>query len=92
MLSDPGLLFDSERRVDPEAAKVLARLLSGDAGDQAVWREHFGLSGPGAAHTLVAGAPLLALGYQRFMPALAALKVEVAPGGDLTLARSFRRG
>lgn len=81
VLSDLGLLFDDERRADPEAAKVLARLLSGDAGDQAVWREHFGLGAPGTSHTLVAGAPLLALGYQRFLPALRALKVEVAPGG-----------
>jgi uncharacterized protein YfaA (DUF2138 family) len=81
VLSDPGLLFDNERQADPEAAKVLARLLSGSAGDQAVWRDHFGLGAPGASHTLVAGAPLLALGYQRFLPALKALKVEVAPGG-----------
>jgi uncharacterized protein YfaA (DUF2138 family) len=81
VLSDPGLLFDNERRPDPEASRVLAKLLSGDDGDQSLWRQHFGLAAAGNSHTLVAGGPLLALGYHRFMPALQALRVEVAPGG-----------
>ncbi|MEK8030017.1 DUF2138 family protein [Ideonella sp. DXS29W] len=81
VLSDPGLLFDNERRADPEAAKVLAQLLSGDEGEQGVWHRHFGLGAPGAQHSLVASGPLLALGYHRFMPSLQALRVEVAPGG-----------
>lgn len=81
VLSDPGLLFDNARQPDPEAAKVLAKLLSGDEGDQGLWRGHFGLGAAGNGHTLVAGGSLLALGYHRFMPALQALRVEVAPGG-----------
>jgi len=89
VLSDPGLLFDNERQPDPEAAKVVASLLSGDEGEQGLWRRQFGLPAPGANHTLVAGGPLLALGYHRFMPALQALRVDVAPGG--ASLRSFVR-
>ncbi len=82
VLSDPGLLFDDERKPDRKAATVLGALLSGDAGDQALWRRHFGLAEPaGTAHTLVAGGDLLALGYQQFFPALQALRVDVTPGG-----------
>lgn len=81
VFSDPGLLFDSQRQPDPDSSKVLAQLLSGDEADQGLWRRHFGLGAPGTGHTLVAGGPLLALGYHRFMPALQALRVEVAPGG-----------
>lgn len=82
VLSDPGLLFDNERKPDRDAAAVLGSLLSGDAKDQGLWRHHFALAdAPGAAHTLVAGGELLALGYQQFFPALQALRVDVAPGG-----------
>ncbi|WP_374568951.1 DUF2138 family protein [Ideonella sp.] len=89
VLSDPGLLFDNERQPDPEATKVLASLLSADEGEQGLWRRQFGLPAPGTNHTLVAGGPLLALGYHRFMPALQALRVDVAPGG--ASLRSFVR-
>jgi uncharacterized protein YfaA (DUF2138 family) len=89
VLSDPGLLFDNERQPDRPATTVLAGLLSGDEGDQGLWRRHFGLPAPGTGHTLVAGGPLLALGYHRFMPALQALRVDVAPGG--ASLRSFVR-
>ncbi len=82
VLSDPGLLFDGERKADGEAAKVLGQLLSGDTGDQALWRRHFGLAdAAGKAHTLVVGGELLALGYQQFLPALQGLRLDVAPGG-----------
>ena len=82
VLSDPGLLFDSQRQPDPDSSKVLAQLLSGEEAEQGLWRRHFGLGAPGSGHALVAGGPLLALGYHRFMPALQALRVEVAPGGE----------
>jgi len=91
VLSDPGLLFDNERQPDPEAAKVVAGLLSGDEAEQGLWRRQFGLPTPGANHTLVAGGPLLALGYHRFMPALQALRIDVAPGGA-SLHSWVRRG
>ncbi|PTT80892.1 hypothetical protein DBR42_18805, partial [Pelomonas sp. HMWF004] len=82
VLSDPGLLFDNERKPDRAASAVLGSLLSGDARDQGLWRRHFALpEQPSPAHTLVAGGDLLALGYQQFFPALQALRVDVAPGG-----------
>ncbi|WP_395699475.1 DUF2138 family protein [Aquabacterium sp.] len=90
VLSDPGLLFDSARQPDAQAAQVLDQLLSGDSGAQALWRQHVGLSGtPGPAHTLVAGGPMLSFGYQHFFPSLQALRVEVTPGGQSL--RSFVR-
>lgn len=81
VLSDPGLLFDAQRKADPEAARVVGALLSGDAGDQAIYRRHFGLGRAPAGHTLVAGGRLLSFGYQHFFPGLQALRLDLAPGG-----------
>jgi uncharacterized protein YfaA (DUF2138 family) len=90
VLSDPGLLFDNERKADTAAVKVLDGLLSGDSGTQGLWRQHFGLTGaPAAHHSLVAGAGMLSFGYQQFFPSLQALRVEVDAGGQQL--RSFVR-
>lgn len=84
VLSDPGLLFDSERKVDAKSRDTVAALLSADAKAQAVYRRDFGLAEGGSAgngHTLVADARLMSFGYQHFFPGLKALRFDLAPGG-----------
>lgn len=81
VLNDPGLLFDDNRQLDPEAAKTVAALLSPRAADQGLYRRHFGLGAPGTDHVLLADSSLLSLGYRDFFPGLQALQVDVAPGG-----------
>lgn len=75
VLSDPGLLFDADRRADPNAARVVAALLEG--GGSSPLRQAFGLAAPTRGHTLVAGARLLAFGYQHFFPSLQALRFDL---------------
>ena len=82
VLSDPGLLFDGERHVDKRSHDVVAALLSGDAGDQAVFRKSLGLGAAGAGSTLVADMHLLSLGYQHFFPGLRAMRIDVGAGGS----------
>ena len=81
VLNDPGLLFDDNRQLDPEAAKTVAALLSPRAADRGLYRRHFGLGAPGADHVLLADSSLLSLGYRDFFPGLQALQLDVAPGG-----------
>jgi uncharacterized protein YfaA (DUF2138 family) len=81
VLSDPGLLFDSERQVDTRSRDTVAALLSADAKTQAVYRRDFGLGEAGNGHTLVADARLMSFGYQHFFPGLKALRFDLAPGG-----------
>ncbi len=83
VLNDPGLLFDDNRQVDPEAAKTIAALLSPRAADQGLYRRRFGLGAPGADHVLLADSSLLSLGYRDFFPGVQALQLDVAPGGAL---------
>lgn len=82
VLSDPGLLFDDAREADSESQKVIASLLSGDGESQSVYRREFGLGKPGEGHTLLADGQLLSLGYQRFMPGVRALRMDLSPGGN----------
>jgi uncharacterized protein YfaA (DUF2138 family) len=85
VLSDPGLLFNEEREVDPTARKVLADLLSGDRSQQAVLARGQGLSAdeatPTTGHVLVADARWWSLGYGSFFPGLKALRLHLASGG-----------
>jgi uncharacterized protein YfaA (DUF2138 family) len=81
ILSDPGLLFDSNRQVDRDSAKAIGALLSPNAAEQALYRRHFGLGAPGNDHVLVADSSLLSFGYRHFFPGLQALQLDVAPGG-----------
>lgn len=84
VLSDPGLLFDDDRRADDAARTVIARLLSGDAKEQGVYRQALGLGAAGTGHTLVADARMLSFGYQHFFPGVQALRIDVrANGGSL---------
>lgn len=92
VLSDPGLLFDAERKVDAGSRDTVAALLSADAKAQAVYRRGFGLAEGGSAgngHTLVADARLMSFGYQHFFPGLKALRFDLAPGGAV-LATQLR--
>jgi uncharacterized protein YfaA (DUF2138 family) len=81
VLSDPGLLFDSARKVDNASREVIAQLLSSDKAAQSVYRRNFGLGEPGAGHTVVADARLLSFGYQNFFPGLKALRFDFDAGG-----------
>lgn len=86
VLSDPGILFDAQRQSDPQAVRILSKLLSAELTDQAVLRRNFGLPEPGERHTLVADARLLSFGYRDFFPSLQAMRLDLAPGGkDLDL-------
>jgi len=87
VLSDPGLLFDANRQVDRDSARTIAALLSPDAKEQGVYRQHFGLGAPGADHVLLADSNLLSLGYRQFFPGLQALQLDVAPGGAAVRTR-----
>ena len=81
VLSDPGLLFDDQRNADRASAKTIAKLLSGDTEDQALYRRFFGIGAPGSEHVLVADSKLLSFGYRHFFPGLRALQLDVPPGG-----------
>ena len=81
ILSDPGLLYDEQRGVDRDSAKTVAALLSSDAKQQGVYRQHFGLGAPDGNHVLLADSSLLAFGYRHFFPGLRALQLDVSPGG-----------
>ncbi len=87
VLSDPGLLFGDARKADPRSAKVVAQLLSGDAGEQGAYRRALGLGAPGTWHQLVAHARLLSFGYQHFFSGLQALRLDIAPGGGAVQTR-----
>ncbi len=81
VLSDPGLVFDGERNPDPRSSDVLAKLLSGDAKEQAVLAATFGLPAQGSGHALVVDARLASQGYQHFFPGLKAVRMDVSDGG-----------
>lgn len=87
VLSDPGLLFDAQRKVDAKAAAVVGELLSGDRDEQALYRRHFGIGQAGRGHTLVAGGRLLSFGYQHFFPGLQALRLDLGPDGSALRTR-----
>ena len=81
VLSNPGLLFDTEHHADTASRDVIAELLSGDAKAQSVYRRGLGLGDPGTGHTLVADARMLSFGYQHFFPGLKAMRFDLAAGG-----------
>jgi uncharacterized protein YfaA (DUF2138 family) len=90
VLSDPGLLFDAERKADAHSRDIVAALLSADAQAQSVYRRGFGLGDVdkgGNGHTLVADARLMSFGYQHFFPGLRALRFDLAPGGAVLATR-----
>ena len=89
VLSDPGLLFDADRRPDPGSLKVVEALLADDADANAVYRRHFALPEHSSAHQIVADARFLSFGYQHFFPGLRTVRVELGPGGA-TLKTALR--
>ena len=95
VLSDPGLLFNAERNVDAAALAVVETMLAADPSSQSAHAASLGVEGVGAgtgAHTLVADARLLSLGYRHFFPAWQALRVDVGAGGGSLQARLRLRG
>jgi len=76
ILSDPGLLLTAEREPRPEAEAVLQRLLSADAGRQAVYRDAFLLDADYARHSVAVRTHLLSFGYQRFFPGFEAVRFD----------------
>lgn len=93
VLSDPGLLFNSESQASASALEVVAGLLSGDTRTQSAWRRGFGLKEQDAAgadnSAIVADARLLSFGYQHFFPGVEAVRFDVAKNGA-TLRTSVR--
>ncbi|WP_348014271.1 DUF2138 family protein [Roseateles sp.] len=81
VLSDPGLLFDTERQADSASRDVIGELLSGDAKAQSVYRRGLGLGEPGTGHTIVADTRMLSFGYQHFFPGFKAMRLDLAAGG-----------
>jgi len=87
ILSDPGMLLVGTDKVDDKAAAVVARLLSGDAADQSVLRNEFSLDNAELDHRLVVSARFLSFGYQRFFPAVEALRFDFGHGQWSTAVR-----
>lgn len=84
--SDPGLLFDAERRATPEVRATLGQLLADDAERHQIYRMHFGLPvsrQPVPGHQLVLGGQLVSFGYQAYFPGLDALRIDVGPQGRM---------
>lgn len=82
--SDPGLIFDAERRATPEVRATLGQLLAEDPERHQLYRKHFGLAVGKATppgHQLVLGGTLLSFGYQAYFPRLDALRLDLAPQG-----------
>jgi len=82
VLSDPGLLFDAERKVDSRSLAVVGKLLSGNTAEQTIFSNAFGLGADVGQHTLVADAHWVSQGYQHFFPGLQAVRLDVPPGGS----------
>ncbi|WP_374328124.1 DUF2138 family protein [Azonexus sp.] len=87
ILSDPGMLLASPNKVDDKAATVLARLLSANANDQGLLRREFSLDNADLDHRLVVSARFLSFGYQRFFPAVEALRFDFGRGQWSTAVR-----
>lgn len=87
VLSDPGMLLAGPDKVDGKAAAVVARLLSGEAADQGVLRREFSLDSADLDHRLVVSARFLSFGYQRFFPAVEALRFDFGHGQWSTAVR-----
>ena len=92
VLSDPGLLFDAERKVDGAALAVVETMLAADASARSVHATALGVEAGTGTHTVVADARLFSLGYRHFFPAWQALRVDVGAGGDALKARLRLRG
>ncbi len=86
ILSDPGMLLSEEREVIPAAQALVARLLSADEQQQAVYADNFHLTGPRLTHSIAARVHYLSFGYQRFFPGLSALRFDFATAGWTTQA------
>lgn len=82
LLSDPGMVVDGEQKVLPEAQKVLARLLDGEAKAQQIYSEHFGIKDNKAKHSMVLDAHYLSFGYQHFFAGLQALRFDFSTQGQ----------
>ncbi|HEX7558151.1 MAG TPA: DUF2138 family protein, partial [Usitatibacter sp.] len=73
VLSDPGLLFGSGRAIDPASGAAVAEWLDVDG----ALSHGFALEeDKPAAHTLVVGAPTLALGYGSFLSGFKAMRFD----------------
>ena len=87
VLSDPGLLFNSDRQASAPALEVVTGLLSSDRRLSSAWRRNLGLPAQDEAarsrgnSEIVADARLLSLGYQHFFPGLRAVRFDLAPNG-----------
>ncbi|TCS38267.1 uncharacterized protein YfaA (DUF2138 family) [Paucimonas lemoignei] len=86
VLSDPGLVLDKDSRVVSSAENAIARWLQQP---DALARQFALVTAPQASgkpakpqHTIVVGAPALALGYADFVPAFKGLRLDFgdAPG------------
>jgi uncharacterized protein YfaA (DUF2138 family) len=80
VLSSPGLLLDAENAVVPAAGDVVGGLLSARVAPRAVWRKSLSLEDEGPRHTLAVRAHWFSFGYQRFFPALEALRFDFGDG------------
>ncbi len=80
VLSEPGLLLSSERSPRAGADTLVRGLLSTQAAQSGVWRSSFKSEASASAHTLFLRANTLALGYQRFFPALQAVRLDFGQG------------
>ena len=78
ILSDPGMLLSDADKADPDSAAVLAKLLSGSKGDQDVLAHVFDLPAGNPTHRITLSASYLSFGYQRFFPALEAVRFDFA--------------
>ncbi len=73
VLSDPGLLFGRGAAIDPASAAAVAEWLE----DDGALSRHFALDkDPSSTHTLVVGAPTLALGYGSFLSGFKAMRFD----------------
>lgn len=85
VFSNPGMLLDDERRIDGDAAKVLAELL-GEKEHTAYYAKQFGLQGYDR-HSVLVRAHYLSFGYQRFFPGFEALRFDFGAQGWSTWAQ-----
>lgn len=76
VFSDAGLLLPAEPEKRAAAAQFLAQ-----AQPHRPFLERFKLDGLTSLHTLVASAEYLSFGYQRFFPALEAVRFDLTPTG-----------
>jgi uncharacterized protein YfaA (DUF2138 family) len=91
VLSDPGMLFDSQGALDARRGEWVAALLDGEAKKPA-WTDSALQQGNGGnddsrldtikGHQLSVAARFLSFGYQPFFPGIEALRFDFSPAGE----------